>query len=212
MPGKGADKQDCLSLRVQQVFPDALIVHRLDRDTSGLICFARGSTSQRQLSMAFAERRVTKRYVAIVAGIMGKPVGKPVGKPLGKSVGQTDAPWADIDLPLSADWPNRPRSKVDLVAGKPCLTRWRAIDHDETKETTRVELQPVTGRSHQLRVHLAALGHPIIGDPLYGVSPQNETGSIKEPIPACMYLHASHLSLPHPSGGEDLGFDSTPGF
>ena len=176
VPGRGPDKQDCLSARVQQRYPDVLVVHRLDRDTSGLICFARGAEHQRTLSRAFAERVVKKRYVACVVGRM-------------EGAGE-------IDLPLIADWPNRPKSKVDHEQGKPSRTRWRVAGYDAAADTTRVELEPITGRSHQLRVHLAALGHPIVGDPLYG-----------QPA-ARMLLHATALGLAHPADGRLLEFAS----
>lgn len=182
VPGRGPDKQDCLSARVQRAFPDALIVHRLDMDTSGLLCFARGIESQRRLSRAFEERTVGKRYVARV-------VGRLEGE-------------GEIDLPLCVDWENRPKSKVDRVHGKPSRTRWRAAGYDAANDTSRVELEPVTGRSHQLRVHLEALGHPIVGDPLYApFSPG-----------ARMYLHATTLSLFHPADGRPVTFASPPPF
>jgi tRNA pseudouridine32 synthase/23S rRNA pseudouridine746 synthase len=155
---------------------DALVVHRLDQSTSGVIVFGRGPAAQRALSMAFEQRRVAKRYEAIVHGRLADDGG-------------------DIDLPLAADWPNRPRQQVDRVRGKPSLTRWRVLSHDDATGTTRLALEPVTGRSHQLRVHLAAIGHAIVGDELYG--PQAVTA------PRLM-LHACALSLPHPSDGRTL--------
>src|SRR5512139_1038736 len=151
VPGRGADKQDCLSARVQARYPDALIVHRLDMATSGLMVIARGAAAQRQLSKAFAAREVKKRYIAVVAGRLHAPPEN----------------WGTIDLPIIVDWPNRPLRIVDHHHGKPSLTRWRVLGHDEAGPATRVELEPVTGRSHQLRVHLRALGHPILGDALY---------------------------------------------
>lgn len=193
VPGRGMEKQDCLSARIQKDYPDALTVHRLDRDTSGLIAFARGSTAQRSLSISFAERRVSKRYIAWVRGL-----------PISCSL------WNDIDLPLIADWPNRPKSKVDLERGKPSLTRWHLLLHDSVTDCTRLELAPVTGRSHQLRVHLQAIGHPIVGDPLYGDEKSRDAGQLQ---PASrLLLHASSLSLPHPSDGASRTFTSTPPF
>jgi tRNA pseudouridine32 synthase/23S rRNA pseudouridine746 synthase len=180
VPGRGPDKQDCLSRRVQDRYPDALIVHRLDMDTSGLICFARGAESQRRLSRAFEERTVGKRYLACV-------VGRLEGE-------------GEIDLPLCVDWLNRPKSKVDPVHGKPSRTRWRAAGYDAASDTTRVELAPVTGRSHQLRVHMAALGHPIVGDPLYGQLAER------------MQLHAMALALFHPADGRPVEFFCPPPF
>ena len=125
VPGRGADKQDCLSARVQQHYPDALIVHRLDMATSGLCVLARGPMVQRQLSMAFAAREVHKRYVAVVHGKLASPDGDK---------------WSVIDLPLSPDWPNRPLSKVDLDNGKPSLTRWRVLAHDDRQAADVVEV------------------------------------------------------------------------
>lgn len=162
----GRTEPDCASARVQALYPDALIVHRLDQATSGLLLFARGPQAQRELSADFAERRVGKRYVAIVAGCM-------VGDGL-------------IDLPLGADWPNRPRQQIDLERGKPSQTRWHASGHEG--DHTRVTLEPLTGRSHQLRVHLAHLGHAILGDTLYA-SPEIAAASPR------LLLHASELHI-----------------
>lgn len=190
VPGRGEDKQDCLAARVQAVHPDALVVHRLDMATSGLWLMARGADMQRQLSRAFADRQVGKRYVAVVAGRLDMPAGAAGG-------------WAVIDLPLAADWPNRPRRVVDPANGKPSVTRWRVLGHEGG--TTRLELEPVTGRSHQLRVHLLALGHPILGDALYA-PPGIAAASPR------LLLHASRLSLTHPATGEAMRWASTPGF
>ena len=151
VPGRGEAGRDCLSERVRVEYTDALIVHRLDMAASGLMLLARGADAQRTLSIAFAQREVHKRYVAIAAGQMSACEG-------------------EIDLPLSADWPNRPRQQVDTLRGRPSLTRYRTLEIDAARNTTRVELEPVTGRAHQLRVHLLALGHPILGDALYGLS------------------------------------------
>ena len=151
VPGRGADKQDCLSARVQARYPDALIVHRLDMATSGVMVMARGAVMQRELSKAFAARVVNKRYIAVVAGRLEAP----------------PQAWGVIDLPITVDWPNRPFRIVDHQIGKPSVTRWRVLGHDEGDSSTRVELEPVTGRSHQLRLHLRELGYPILGDTLY---------------------------------------------
>ncbi|TXT23237.1 MAG: hypothetical protein FD134_2263 [Gallionellaceae bacterium] len=181
VPGRGADKQDCLASRVQIEFPDALVVHRLDMGTSGLIVFGRGAVMQRQLSRLFRERRVAKRYVAVVEG---KPEAT-----------------GEINLPLAADWPNRPKQKVDASSGKPSLTRYRLLAHDTATNTSRLELEPVTGRTHQLRVHLAAIGHPILGDALYG------QGAAER-----LLLHACRLSFAHPLSGEVLELFCVPPF
>lgn len=185
VPGLGENGQDCLSLRVQACFADALVVHRLDMSTSGLMLFARGAAAQRALSRAFAAREVHKRYVAVVHG---RPAAE-----------------GEIDLPLSADWPNRPRQKVDAGSGKPSLTRYRVIDHDPVRNASRVALEPVTGRAHQLRVHLFAIGHPILGDALYApaeVCRQSER----------LLLHASGLRFAHPASHVQMAFDSAPPF
>ena len=182
VPGRGADKQDCVASRVQAEFPDALVVHRLDMATSGLLLFARGTEMQRLLSRRFRERAVQKRYVAMVAGRLEPLSGK-------------------IDLPLICDWPNRPRQKVDHESGKPSLTRYRILAHDAATDTTRVELEPVTGRTHQLRVHLAAIGYPILGDVLY-------EGRAAERL----MLHACSLNFIHPLGSEPLFLASEPPF
>lgn len=187
VPGRGEDKQDCLSARAQRRWPDALVVHRLDMATSGLIVMARGPQAQRTLSMAFAARAVDKRYEAVVDGLLAPP--------------DSDDGWGQIDLPLIVDWPNRPRSIVDHTIGKPSRTRWRVLAHDTTTRTTRVALEPVTGRSHQLRVHLQVIGHPILGDALYAPPPaQARTDRL--------LLHACALQLPHPQTGEPCRFSS----
>jgi len=181
VPGRGADKADCLVARVQAVHDDALAVHRLDMATSGLIVLARGAVMHRSLSMAFAGRQVHKRYEAVVDGLLADDEG-------------------EIDLPLIADWPNRPRQMVDHAIGKPSLTRWRVIGRDAVAGRTRVALFPVTGRSHQLRVHLSAIGHAILGDDLYAPPPAASA------TPRLM-LHASELRLVHPVTDEALAFE-----
>ena len=148
VPGRGPERADCLTARVQAACADALVVHRLDMGTSGLVVFGRGAAMQRALSIAFAERRMHKRYEAVVAGLPADDSG-------------------EIDLPLAADWPRRPRQQVSHAIGKPSLTRWQVLSRDAASGTSRLALIPVTGRSHQLRVHLAAIGHPILGDELY---------------------------------------------
>ena len=180
VPGRGEHLQDCLATRVQAMFTDALVVHRLDMATSGLMLFARGMAAQRALSRAFAQRDVHKRYVAVVHGHVAANEG-------------------EIDLPLLADWPNRPLQKVDHEHGKPSLTRWRVIGAEEDR--TRLELEPVTGRAHQLRVHLRAIGHPILGDALYA-PPEVLAGADR------LLLHAARLGFAHPVSGEPLKIES----
>jgi tRNA pseudouridine32 synthase/23S rRNA pseudouridine746 synthase len=191
VPGRGADKADCLSARVQALYPDALVVHRLDMATSGLLLMARGADMQRRLSRAFAEREVSKRYVAVVAGDVVDPGG--------------DGGWNLIDLPIAADWPNRPLRVIDAARGQPSVTRWRRIGGDTPAGSSRLELEPVTGRSHQLRVHLQALGHPILGDALYAPA-------AVAALSTRLLLHACTLGLVHPHSGAALAFSSAPPF
>lgn len=192
VPGRGEDKQDCLSARVQRHVADALIVHRLDMATSGLLLMARGLDMQRRLNRAFAERQVHKRYQAVVDGHLVPPAGED---------------WGVIDLPILTDWPNRPLRIID-ASGQPSVTRWRVLAHTQLptgRPVTRLELEPVTGRSHQLRVHLKALGHTILGDALYGDADVQAAS-------ARLLLHACELQLTHPASGEVLQLDSPPPF
>lgn len=165
VPGRGADKQDCAWRRLLALHPEALVVHRLDQATSGLLLFARGAEAQRKLSRLFEQRQVHKRYIAEVWGEVGAAAG-------------------EIDLPLIADWPNRPRQIVDRERGRPSLTRWRRLARRDGR--SRMQLEPLTGRAHQLRVHCLAIGHPIVGDALYDP---------ERPAPRLL-LHASRLELP----------------
>lgn len=189
VPGRGEDKQDCLSARAQALYPDALVVHRLDMATSGLLVMARSPAAQRRVNDAFANRQVSKRYLAVVDGL----------------VPPTPNDWGVIDLPIIVDWPNRPRRIIDHERGKPSLTRYQVLLHDLVANTTRLLLEPVTGRSHQLRVHLLAVGHAIVGDALYA-SPVVHAQSDR------LLLHACSLALPHPTNGQTMRFDSPPRF
>ena len=180
VPGRGEDKQDCLSARVRIQFPDALVVHRLDMATSGLLVMARTAGVQRILNHAFAAREVSKRYVAVVQG----------------AVPASDT-WQTISLPILVDWPRRPLRKIDPVHGKPSMTHWRCTSVDLRTNTSRLELEPLTGRSHQLRVHLQSMGHPILGDALYAPAPVAAAS-------ARLLLHASQLGLVHPITGESM--------
>lgn len=188
--GRGPAGEDCLHARVRRQWPDALVVHRLDMATSGLMVFARGLAAQRILSRAFASREVDKRYVAVVAGVPRPRDPDADG-------------WSVIDLPLAADWPARPRQKVDAAHGRPSLTRWRAIADAPGPwgAGTLLELEPVTGRSHQLRVHLAAIDHPVVGDALY--APEPLAGAASR-----LLLHAERLALAHPADGRRLSWRS----
>ena len=177
VPGKGEHLADCLLSRVQAALPDALLVHRLDRDTSGVMVFALTAHAQRHLGLQFEKRHIKKAYVARVWGEMTEKTGI-------------------VDLPLAVDWPNRPRQIVDHENGRPALTEWRAQRSGNGE--TRLRLFPKTGRSHQLRVHCLALGHPILGDPLYA------TGEALQ-YPRMM-LHSESLRLRHPDGGVGMTF------
>ncbi|OHX12927.1 RNA pseudouridine synthase [Chromobacterium sphagni] len=184
VPGRGEDKADCLISRAQKEYPDALTVHRLDMATSGLVVMGRGPAMQRALSIAFMERKVKKRYIAVVDGIVETNSGV-------------------IDLPLSIDWPNRPRQKVDLECGKQAITHYRVISRDTGRDLTRVELDPQTGRAHQLRMHMLHLdmGHPILGDDIY--APPEVLAKANR-----LLLHASRLVLRHPVTFEEMEFEA----
>lgn len=173
VPGKGPHLADCLIARVQAVFPQALLVHRLDRDTSGVMIFALTPHAQRHLGLQFEKRYTKKTYVARVHGKIAEKTGT-------------------VDLPLIVDWPNRPKQMVDFETGKQAITDWRVVRRAE--DETRVRLMPKTGRSHQLRVHMLALGHPILGDPFYATGPARAH-------PRLM-LHSETLQFRHPDGGE----------
>lgn len=190
VPGRGVDKQDALSTRVQHRFPDALIVHRLDMATSGLMLMARGPQVQRLLSQCFAERKVGKRYVAVVGGRVSPP---PADVPGG---------WGMIDLPIIVDWPRRPRRIIATTqGGQPSITHWRVLSYDAASDATRLLLVPITGRTHQLRIHMQALGHPIVGDTLYA-------GAAAQTPSSRLLLHACALTLRHPVTGAELAFES----
>jgi len=211
VPGRGPDKQDCLSSRVQHHYPDALVVHRLDMATSGLIVMARGAAVQRTLNAAFAQRLVHKRYLAVVTGQPAQCTHAPNHKT------QTDQPdqpgeWRTIDLPIIVDWPRRPLRVVDVLRGQPSVTHWRKLAGHPASfnlghitpslplpDCTLLELEPITGRSHQLRVHLQALGHPIVGDTLY--APQAIATMATR-----LLLHAGTLVFAHPITHKPLEF------
>lgn len=177
VPGKGPHLADCLLARVQGAFPEALLVHRLDRDTSGVIAFALTPQAQRHLGLQFEKRYTKKTYVARVWGRLQPRTGT-------------------VDLPLIVDWPNRPLQMVDHERGRPAVTDWRVQRYEA--EATRVRLFPKTGRSHQLRVHMLALGHPILGDPFYAEG--------RARVAARLMLHAEELRLRHPDGGRGMSF------
>lgn len=178
VPGRGEQHRDSLWWRVSLEFPSALVVHRLDMATSGVMLLALNKETQRRMNEQFRERRVQKAYRAVVAGRPASDSGA-------------------VDLPLITDWPNRPRQKVDLQSGKPSLTHYRLLDYRAGEDCSRMELVPVTGRSHQLRVHMQALGHAILGDRLYA-SPALQQRAER------LLLHARRLSFSHPFSGEPV--------
>ncbi|WP_299044645.1 pseudouridine synthase [uncultured Tateyamaria sp.] len=183
VPGKGAHLSDCLIARVQAVWPQALLVHRLDRDTSGVMVFGLTPHAQRFLGKQFELRAAKKTYVARVWGRMTPKTGR-------------------VDLPLIVDWPNRPKQHVDHENGKPAVTDWRVLRDTETE--SRVRLMPQTGRSHQLRVHMAELGHAILGDPFYAEGPARNFERLM--------LHSEELRIKHPDSGKMMRFRSAAPF
>ena len=179
VPGKGPELADCLIARLERAFPTVRLVHRLDRDTSGVMVFALTAHAQRHLGQQFETRKTRKTYIARVAGRLEPKTGS-------------------VDLPLIVDWPNRPLQKVCHETGKPALTEYKVTKASDAE--SRVRLHPLTGRSHQLRVHMLALGHPILGDPLY--APET-AGNFPR-----MMLHAEELRLSHPDGNNGVKFRS----
>ncbi|MEP1934097.1 MAG: pseudouridine synthase [Roseibium sp.] len=174
VPGKAAEHSDCVEARALSIHPEARIVHRLDMDTSGVMILAMNARAHRHLGLQFERRKTAKTYVAEVWGHIADDEG-------------------EVDLPLICDWPNRPKQMVSFEHGKSALTRWKVVKRLE--ETTRVRLFPHTGRSHQLRVHMLALGHPVIGDRFYA-----EGGALS--ASDRLALHAESLELHHPVGGD----------
>lgn len=186
VPGKGPDKQDCLINRVLVSYPNARVGHRLDQGTSGIVMFPLNYITLRNLTRQFEARGIHKLYVAVVAGLVELDEG-------------------EIQLPLICDWPNRPLQKVCFESGKAAHTRYTVIERDTEAHTTRVLLEPVSGRTHQLRVHMLELGHPILGDQLYAPP------AVKALAPR-LFLHAKHIHLDHPITGESLSIDCPAGF
>lgn len=197
VPGRGPDKQDCLSAHALQRWPDALVVHRLDQPTSGLVLMARNIEVQRQLSQAFAERQIHKRYIAVVA-----PQVQP--RP---ELADADG-WQRIDLPIAADWERRPLRVIHHETGKSSQTLWKLLAQENTAQgltCSRVLLSPLTGRTHQLRLHMAAIGHAMLGDALYA----DDTLAASAPR---LLLHAAALSFVHPVSKALLQFEIAPDF
>jgi len=180
VPGKALAHADCLETRVKTAAEGALLVHRLDLDTSGIMVFAMNKKAQRHLGLQFERRHIEKTYLAVVAGAMTDDEGR-------------------IDLPLIVDWPNRPLQKVDFETGRQALTHWAVVDRHNDRSTVR--LRPKTGRSHQLRVHMKEIGHPILGDRFYASG--YALGAADR-----LMLHAESLELFHPTGGARVRFQS----
>lgn len=184
VPGRGPDKQACLLSHLQVLYPDIKIVHRLDMDTSGLMVLALNAEAHRNLSRQFQERQTAKTYHAICAGISALSEGT-------------------IRLPMRCDWERRPLQMIDFKQGKYAETHWRILN--QSSEKFLVELTPITGRSHQLRLHMKSLGHPILGDNLYA-----DPISLK--LSDRLQLHASHLSFTHPTTKERVEFSTATDF
>ena len=181
VPGRGEDKKDCLISRIQKAYPEALIIHRLDLPTSGILVLARNPEIHRIVSKKFEKREVSKEYTAVVEGVMTKDSG-------------------EINLPLITDWPNRPKQKVDFETGKPSITHYEVLDVDLEANTTRVKLTPITGRSHQLRVHLLSINHMICGDLLYSGKELKQGERL--------LLHANKIDFLHPTTLQNLIIES----
>ena len=185
VPGRGPDLQDCLSRRVQELFPTALVVHRLDRDTSGLMLMALDAAAQRDLSRQFEQRHVKKHYRCIVRGVPDRSSGL-------------------VDLPIARDPARPPRYQIDHETGRPSQTHWRVLER--LGDRARLDVEPITGRSHQIRLHLATLGHPILGDPLYG---DDETrADCEASLAPRLLLHATLLTVAHPADGRRVEWRS----
>ncbi|MEQ3653401.1 MAG: bifunctional tRNA pseudouridine(32) synthase/23S rRNA pseudouridine(746) synthase RluA [Glaciecola sp.] len=180
VPGKAPEHRDSLQTRVQRVFPSATIVHRLDMATSGILILALNKPAHVHISRQFENRLTSKRYFARVFGHLEQEHGS-------------------IDLPLICDWPNRPKQMVDHERGKPSQTHYQVVSRDAY--STLVELTPITGRSHQLRVHMLALGHPILGDRLYA-----HQAALAKSQRLC--LHAQMHQFAHPSSEQVMRFES----
>ena len=180
VPGRGPDLQDCLARRVQELFPTALVVHRLDRDTSGLMLMALDASAQRELGRQFEQRQVHKHYQCIVRGVPECSSGL-------------------VDLPIARDPARPPRYRIDQDAGRPSQTGWQVLER--LGDRARLDVEPITGRSHQIRLHLATLGHPILGDPLYA---DDETHRLAPRL----LLHATLLAVTHPADGQSVEWRS----
>jgi len=185
VPGNSPAKKDCMESRLQAEFLEALTVHRLDMSTSGILLFARNKTMHSAMSKLFAEREISKTYIAVVDGLVEQDKG-------------------EINAPLMVDWPNRPKQQVD-AQGKPSCTYYEVISRDPNTNTTKVQLTPITGRSHQLRVHMMSIGHSILGDEFYA----SDKAFVKADR---LLLHAAQLSFIHPITGQSTQVGCPPAF
>jgi len=186
VPGRGEDKQDCLASRAEEEFPGTLVVHRLDMATSGIVLMARDKDTQARLSALFAERQINKRYHAVVDGLVREDSGV-------------------VEQPMRCDWPNRPRQMIDYEQGKHAVTRFKVLSRNTNEMSSRLELSPLTGRTHQLRLHMQYLGHAILGDRLYGSEEVfNRSNRLQ--------LHARELAFEHPVSGETIKLVCETGF
>jgi tRNA pseudouridine32 synthase / 23S rRNA pseudouridine746 synthase len=186
VPGKGPEKQDCLYNRVLKFNPNARVAHRLDQGTSGIVMFPLNYQTLKNLTHMFEARAIHKRYIAVVEGLVAEDEG-------------------EIKLPLICDWPNRPLQKVCFESGKAAHTRYKVLERDMNKNSTRVLLEPVSGRTHQLRVHMLSLGHPMLGDGLY--APEDVLAKAPR-----LLLHAQELWLDHPITGVEVRVQAAPDF
>ncbi len=186
VPGRGEEKQDCLISRVQLTHPSALIVHRLDMATSGILLLALDKDTHRLLSQQFQQREVSKQYIAVVSG-------------------QPEPDHGLIDMPMICDWPNRPMQMIDTEQGKSAQTEYQTVDYSPEKDVSRLLLTPITGRTHQLRLHCQFIGHPILGDRLYADA---KTNGLSERL----LLHASYIQFAHPITVEQLTISSDASF
>ena len=184
VPGRHPLNKDCMITRIQQTHPSASVVHRLDLDTSGLMVVPLTKPAHSHISRQFQERKVSKAYEAVVFGELAAESG-------------------EIDLPIATDWPNRPLQKICHERGKSALTRYRILDRQAGR--TRLLLEPTTGRSHQLRIHLASIGHPILGCDLYA----HDKALAASPR---LLLHATRLGFEHPATGHWIEQHSAPEF
>lgn len=182
VPGRKDEHKDSLESRVKKEYPDARIVHRLDMDTSGVFIMAMNEQAHKKLNLQFEQRKTDKEYIARVWGHINEDKGH-------------------IDLPLICDWPNRPLQKIDLTRGKSAQTDWIVIKREDTG-ITRVKLHPVTGRTHQLRVHMAEIGHPVLGDNFYAHEKALKAANR-------LQLHALRLMIYHPATSEQQWFEAS---